>query len=106
MRISERGTAKSVLLNLSDGDVKQIAAANTMTERTFRKNYIVNHQDKVNLCIFRATYAYTEHSRPPEDGKLRELKPDLNWLTVGAQHVLPKPGVWKYPPLPLNFIYS
>jgi hypothetical protein len=25
---------------------------------------------------------------------------------VGAQHVLPKPGVWKYPPLPLNFIYS
>lgn len=106
MRISERGTAKSVLLNLSDGDVKQIAAANTMTERTFRKNYVINHRGKVNLCIFRATYAYTEHSRPPEDGKLRELKPDLNWLTVGAQHVLPKPGVWKYPPLPLNFIYS
>jgi hypothetical protein len=106
MRISERGTAKSVLLNLSDGDVKQIAAANTMTERTFRKNYVINHRGKVNLCIFRAIYAYTEHSRPPEDGKLRELKPDLNWLTVGAQHVLPKPGVWKYPPLPLNFIYS
>jgi len=27
-------------------------------------------------------------------------------LTVGGQHILPKPGVWKFPPLPLNIIYS
>jgi hypothetical protein len=106
IRISERGTSKAVLLNLSDADVEQIAAANTMSPRTFRKNYVLAHRGKANLCIFQATYAYTDHSRPPEDGKLRDLKPDLNWLTVGAQHILPKPGVWKYPPLPLNFIYS
>jgi len=106
IRISERGTSKAVLLNLSDAEVEQIAAANTMTSRTFRKNYVVAHRGKANLCIFQATYVYTDHSRPPDDGKLRELKPDLNWLTVGAQHLLPKPGVWKYPPLPLNFIYS
>jgi len=25
---------------------------------------------------------------------------------VGEQHILPKPGVWKYPPLPVNVIYT
>ncbi|MCK7513877.1 MAG: hypothetical protein MZV70_64235 [Desulfobacterales bacterium] len=49
-----------------------------------------------------ATYSLTSQARPPEDGKLRDLKPDLNWLTVGEQHILPKPGVWKYPPLPVK----
>jgi hypothetical protein len=58
------------------------------------------------VCIFQATYARTYHSRPPEDGKLREIKPDVNWLAVGEQHILPKPGVWKYPPLPINIIYT
>ena len=106
IRISERGTSKAVLLKLSDADVEQIAASHFMAPRTFRKNYVVAHRGKANLCIFQATYAYTDHARPPEDGRLRELKPDLNWLSVGAQHVLPKPGVWKYPPLPLNFIYG
>lgn len=106
IRISERGTSKAVLLKLSDGELEQIAAAHTLSPRTFRKNYVVAHRGRANLCIFQATYAYTNHARPPDDGKLRDLKADLSWLTVGAQHLIPKPGVWKYPPLPLNFIYS
>ncbi len=106
IRISERGTSKAVLLNLTDTEVEQVAAANTMQPRTFRKNYVVAHRGKSNLCIFQVTYVYTDHARPPDDGKLREINTDVNWLTVGAQHILPKPGVWKYPPLPLNFIYS
>jgi hypothetical protein len=42
----------------------------------------------------------------PDDGKLREIKPEMNWLSVGGQHIVPKPDVWKYPPLPLNVIYT
>ena len=106
IRISERGTSKAVLLKLSDAELEQIAATHTLSTRTFRKNYVVAHRGRANLCIFQATYAYTDYARPPDDGKLRDLKPDLNWLSVGAQHLIPKPGVWKYPPLPLNFIYS
>ena len=30
----------------------------------------------------------------------------MNWLTVDAQYLLPKPGIWKYPPLGFNVIYS
>jgi hypothetical protein len=42
----------------------------------------------------------------PDDGKLREIKPDLNWLSVAGQHIIPKPGVWKYHPLSINLIYT
>ncbi len=56
--------------------------------------------------FFRLLTARTDHARPPYDGKLRELKPDLNWLTVESQYILPLPDVWKYPPLPMNIIYS
>jgi hypothetical protein len=106
IRISERGVSKAVLLQLSEAELQQIAEANNLSPRTFKKNYVVAKKGKKSISIFLATYSYTDHSRPPDDGKLRELKSDLNWLSVGDQHLLPKPGVWKYPPLPMNFIYS
>lgn len=106
IRISERGVSKSILMTLADSEMDQIAEANNMAPRTFKKNYIVTRAKKKGVCIFQATYAFTNHARPPDDGKLRDIKPDLNWLTVGGQHILPKPGVWKYPPISLNFIYT
>jgi len=106
IRISERGVSKMVFMEFSREEVDQIAQEHNIRPRTFRKNYVAIKSKKKDLCIFQATYAYTDHSRPPDDGKLRDLKPDLNWLSVGGQHLIPKPGVWKYPPLPLNVIYS
>ena len=106
IRISERGVSKAVLMTFPAGDIQQIIDSNGLTPRSFKKNYIVDSLKNEAVCIFQATYARTYHSRPPEDGKLREIKPDVNWLAVGEQHILPKPGVWKYPPLPINIIYT
>jgi hypothetical protein len=106
IRISERGISKAVLMKFSAGDIEQIVESNGITPRSFKKNYVVDRQDKDTVCIFQATYARTYHSRPPEDGKLREINPDVNWLAVGEQHIMPKPGIWKYPPLPINIIYT
>ena len=106
IRISERGLSKSVLMRFPADDIEQIIENNGLTPRSFKKNYVVERLGKDSVCIFQATYAQTYHSRPPEDGKLREIKPDVNWLAVGEQHILPKPGVWKYPPLPINAIYT
>ena len=106
IRISERGVTKLVLMKFSDHEIDQIAEANLISPRTFRKNYVVVRQKKSGVCIFQATYGFTNLSRPPDDGKLRELNPDLYWLTVSGQHVLPKPHIWKYPPIPLNVIYT
>jgi len=106
MRISERGVSKAVLMKFSEEEICQIAETCQILPRTFKKNYVIAHTRKKSICIFQATYEYTNQARPPDDGKLRELKPDLNWLSVGGQHLLPKPGVWKHPPLPLNLIYT
>jgi hypothetical protein len=106
IRISERGESKSVLIKRSLKELDEIAEANGISPRAFKKNYVVAREKRCGVCIFQASYARTYHAREPEDGKLREIKPDLHWLTVGEQHILPKPGVSKYPPIPLNLIYT
>ena len=106
LRISERGPSRLVLMKFTAGKMEQIAEENNMASQTFKKNYVVAREKKSGICVFQATYSPTDQSRFPDDGKLRNLKPDLSWLTVGGQHILPKPGVWKRPPIPLNLIYS
>ena len=106
IRISERGVSKAVLMKFPDNDLEPLIEKNGITPRSFKKNYIIDRQSNESVCIFQTTYSQTFHARPPEDGKLREIKPDLNWLAVGEQHIVPKPGVWKYPPLPINIIYT
>ena len=71
-----------------------------------KRNYVVARDGKFGICLFQVTYAFTNHARPPDDGKLREINPDLNWLTIGQEHIVPKPGVLKYPPLPVSMVYS
>ncbi|MGD8657763.1 MAG: hypothetical protein PVG28_16700, partial [Desulfobacterales bacterium] len=106
IRISERGISKSVLIKRSIKELNELAEASGLTPQTFRKNYIVDREKNCGICIFQASYTSTYHAREPEDGKLRELKPDLHWLTVGEQHILPKPVIGKYAPIPLNLIYT
>lgn len=106
IRISERGVSKSILMKFSNRKMEEIAEANNLSLKMFKKNYVVVPRRKDSVCIFQTTYAPTSHARPPDEGKLREIKPDLNWITVDAQHILPKPGVWEYPSIPLNVIYS
>ena len=106
LRISERGPSRAVLMKFTAAEMEKIAEENNMAPQTFKKNYVVAREKKSGICIFQATYSPTDQSRFPDDGKLRDLKPDLSWLTIGGQHILPKPGVWKRPPIPLNVIYS
>ena len=106
IRISERGVSKAALMKFSPKEIQQIVESSGLSPQTFKKNYVVAREQKDRVCIFQATYARTSHSRPAEDGKLREIKTDLYWLTVGEQHILPKPNIRKYPPLPINIIYT
>ncbi len=106
MRLSERGIAKAVLLPLSEDEMSQIAASHHLSVTTFKKNYLVARERKTGIFVFQVNYTYTNHARPPEDGRLRELNPDVNWLSIGQEFLLPKPGVLKYPPLPVNLVYA
>ncbi len=106
IRISERGVSRAILMKFSAGQMHQIAEVNHILPRTLKRNYAVAHEGQSSICIFEAVYSYTSRAQPSEDGKLRELKSDLNWLSVSGQHILPKPGAGKYPPIPLNAIYT
>jgi hypothetical protein len=106
LRISERGVSRAVLMKFGDKEMERFAEMAGLSPYVFRKNYVVEREKRAGICIFQTTYAYTEQARLPEDGKLRDIKPDLNWLSVGAQHILPRPGIKKYAPLPLNVIYT
>jgi hypothetical protein len=106
IRISETGVSKFALMNFEMEELNQIAVNNNLAIHTFKKNYVVSKNKNGGVCLFQVTYSPSSPARPPEDGKLRELKPDLSWLRVSSQHLIPKPGVWKYPPLPINLIYS
>ena len=105
-RFSENGVSKFVLTPFEKEGIDQIARNNDMNPNTFKKNYVVSNNKKSGVCLFQASYSYTSPAKPPEDGKLRELKPDLSWLRVESQQIIPKAGVWKYPPIPINIIYS
>ncbi len=106
LRIDESGVSNSILVKLSDSDIKKIAQSCGFSQNTFTKNYVIARERKEFICIFRATYAHTIHAQPSEGGKLRELKPDTNWLTVAAEQILPKPSVTKYAPIPHKMIYT
>ncbi len=106
IRISERGVVKSVLMKFKTRELDQIASDNKIAPRTFTANYVVARKRGYGVCLFQTTYVPTSHSRLADDGKLREIKLDLNWIKVDAQHILPKPHVRKHPPIPLNVIYS
>jgi len=105
-RISETNVSKTVLLKMTEENINETAADNGLSSDDFHDNYIVVPENQGGICLFRAIYSRTDPSRPPDDGKLRELKPDLFWRSVFGQHILPKPGNWDYAPLQHNIIYS
>ena len=106
LRITEQGLSKAVLVKFSRDEIREIAKLASMTQNKFRKNYAIAKEGNDLVCIFVVHYAYTPHALFPEGGRLRELNPDINWLTVFSEHIMPKPSVHKYPLIPFKIIYS
>ncbi len=106
IRYSEYGVSKYVLIKLSGKEMNKIADASNMPIRDFKKNYMIDKHNTGGLFIFHTSYTYNSHALPPESGKLRELKPELYWLSVGDQQILPLPRVWEFRPLKYNLIYT
>lgn len=106
LRIDENGISKSVLVKLTQSEAKTLAEIAKLTQNSFTKNYVIARQGKFFICILKVQYDYTGHAQPSEGGRLRELKPDTNWLTVSQEHILPKPSVIKHAPIPYKMVYS
>ncbi len=105
-RISERGVTKFVLVRLPIEEIFRLAAENRVKFDSFVKRFLVDIQDDYGVGVFQVVYRNTIHSKPPEDGKLRELRPDYQWLTVSDQLLFPLRGHHDIYPIPYSTIYS
>lgn len=74
--------------------------------KDFRKNYLIHETEDYGVAVFHVVYERNEHSTPPADGKLRELQPDVQWLKVAEQFLMPKAGAADCHPLDYFTIYD
>jgi hypothetical protein len=106
VRLSEKGIAKYVLIQLMDRDMKECAELAGMKNSQFADAYLIDRKPDHGVGIFLATYSRNEHSTPPHDGKLRELNPDYQWLNVDLQLLVPPPSSGDVRPIPLSRVYA
>ena len=105
-RISERGVSKFVLITLPHAEISRLLDENRIAFDTFVKRYLVDLRDDYGVGILQVVYRNTVFSKPPEDGKLRNLKPDYQWLTVSDQLLMPLPGNTETYPLSYRTVYA
>jgi len=104
-RISERGVSKFVLISLPHAEISRLLNENRIHFDTFVKRYLVDIRDDYGVAILQVVYRNTPFSKPPEDGKLRDLRPDYQWLTVSDQSLVPLSGNVEASPLSYRTIY-
>jgi len=105
-RLSERGVSRYVLVKLPTDEISRLASENRMKFDNFVERFLIDVQDDFGVGVFQVVYRNTIHSKPPEDGKLRELRPDFQWLTVSDQLLVPLPGHNDIYPVPYSTIYT
>jgi len=105
-RLSERGVSKFVLIKLPIAEIKRVANDNRLGFDQFVERYIIDLQDDYGVAILQVVYRNNVYSKPPEDNKLRKLRPDYQWLTVSNQLLIPLPEYTDTYPVPYSTIYS
>jgi hypothetical protein len=88
-RLSERGVTKYILVRIPTADVAALARQAGISEERFMELFTIDTDGDCGVGILQVVYRNTIFSKPPEDGKLRKLRTDYQWLTVGEQLLFP-----------------
>ncbi len=104
-KYSERGVSKFFLVQLTKEQSEALAERERVKPEEFRAHYLYPAEDYY-IGISEATYGHTPHSKPPEDGKLRRLKPAYNWLRLRDELLYPKVDALHADPIYYNWVYS
>lgn len=105
-RLSERGVSKFALIRVPLADIDRLAHENRLSFDTFCNRYLVDLGDTSGVACLHVVYSNSAFSKPPEDGKLRKLRPDYQWLNISDQLLLPVPEQPDACPLRYSTIYS
>ncbi len=105
IKYSERGVSKYFLIQLTNNQIRALAERENMDIETFKVSYLYPAIDYY-VGISEVSYKHTSHSEPPEDGKIRKLKPAYNWLRLTDEFLHPKPDSIQLRPINYNWIYT
>ena len=105
VKYSERGLSKFFLIKLTNDQIKALASKEKMSMEKFKNSYLYPGKG-YHVGISEAVYDYTEYSKPPEDGKLRKIKPAYNWLRVVDEFLHPRSDSIHLRPINYNWVYS
>jgi hypothetical protein len=104
VKYSERGVSKFFLVQLTEKQIAALAQKESMDIATFKNSYLYPAEPYF-IGISEAAYGYTAHSKPPEDGKLRKLKPSYNWLRLKDEFLHPIQTHSPLSPINHNWVY-
>ncbi len=104
-KYSERGVSRFFLIRLDKRQIQALAKKEGMEPDAFIASYLYS-ADGYNVGISEAVYDYTPFSRPPEDGKLRKLRPAYNWLKLADEFLHPRPDCANTEPINYSWVYT
>ncbi len=104
-KYSERGVSKFFLIQLTKKQVNALANKEGMGSNSFISKYLYP-AGNCHIGISEASYSYTKYSMPPEDGKLRKLRPAYNWLKLRDELLHPKVDALDANPINYNWVYT
>ena len=104
-KYSERGVSKFFLIQLNEDQISALADREGMSKETFKTRYLYQAEDYY-VGITEATYRHTVYSKPPEDGRLRKLKPAYSWLRLRDEFLHPRITAFNSRPISYKWIYA
>jgi hypothetical protein len=104
-KYSERGVSRFFLIRLTRKEVHALAKKEGMEPEAFTDTYLYTAENHF-VGISEAVYDYTTHSRPPDDGKLRKLRPAYNWLKLADEFLHPRPDSPNAGPINYSWVYA
>ena len=104
-KYTERGVSKFFLIQLTKKQVNALANKEGMETVDFISAYLYP-AGNYHIGISEASYSHTKYSIPPEDGKLRKLRPAYNWLKLRDELLHPKLDALNAKPIYYNWVYT
>ncbi len=104
-KYSERGVSKFFLIQLTKKQVNALAQREEMEEEAFASTYLYPAKG-FHIGVSEASYGHTIHSMPPEDGKLRKLRPAYNWLKLREELLHPRANAPNARPIRYDWVYT
>ena len=97
--------SKFFLIQLTDKQTSAIARKEGMDPEAFSASYLYP-ADGFSVGISEAVYIHTPYAKPPEDGKLRRVKPAYNWLKLRDEFLHPRAGFLNLRPVNYSWVYT